>query len=239
MARIGQPGDAIVELTRGRELCVEMGDRGREAHALFLMCWCAIDLGDLDRADRWLHDGLRLARQVGLRAHEAVGQRLRGLLRLEQGRRVEARALLEEAAQVLLDVGFPAEAAVALHGLALVHLVDDEPEEAVDALDRALSLQVSAPWLAVQATGLLGLVHGLLGDIAGARRALAAWRARVNAHDLREVDLIEPCVLAVESLDPAGAPVDLRPRIIACLERPAVALEGRVVRSILRRVATP
>jgi predicted ATPase/DNA-binding transcriptional LysR family regulator len=143
--------------------------------ALTLAGRSVIEMGRADLAERWLRDGLELARASGDGTRTAWALHGLGHLLAEQGARKEAEALFEESMELFLQLGDHAPAGGRMTFLAYYAIRDGD-------LDRAESLLVRATEqyrLAGDLAGVGGCIHAL-GDVAlergDVRSALARYR---------------------------------------------------------------
>jgi class 3 adenylate cyclase/tetratricopeptide (TPR) repeat protein len=96
-------------------------------------------VGDLDEGEKWLRQGLKILRRIGLRLFEGVCLYLLGRVALLRGERSEARKLVEEGIAMLRE----SESGMTFGGpiaLGILALAADDPQQCHRALGEAESI---------------------------------------------------------------------------------------------------
>jgi predicted ATPase/DNA-binding transcriptional LysR family regulator len=131
------------------------------AGALTLAGRSAIEMGEVDRAEPWLREGLQLARGSGDLTRTAWALHGLGHFLAEQGDHKEAEALFEESMELFLELGDHAPAGGRMTFLAFYAAREGDLDRAESLLERATEQYRLAGDLA----GVGGCIHAL-GDMA-------------------------------------------------------------------------
>jgi predicted ATPase/DNA-binding CsgD family transcriptional regulator len=150
-------------------------DHPERLDALAGAAWLAVDQGDRETAIGMLEESVERARAAGDTGREAAGLTGRGRAKLIIGDPGDGRADIERALVLQAEVGEGAGLAAALWlGGAAAHFENDLALS-VQRFERCaeLSAALGLPAIGARATQLLGLARLGLGDLRGARAALA------------------------------------------------------------------
>jgi non-specific serine/threonine protein kinase len=150
-------------------------DHPERLDALAGAAWLAVDQGDRETAIGMLEESIERARAAGDTGREAAGLTGRGRAKLIIGDPGDGRADIERALVLQAEVGEWAGLAAALWlGGAAAHFENDLALS-VQRFERCaeLSAALGLPAIGARATQLLGLARLGLGDLRGARAALA------------------------------------------------------------------
>jgi non-specific serine/threonine protein kinase len=160
-------------LTKLAELAA--GDDAERVDALNGAAWLATDQGDREVALALLNTSVVRARGAEDRLREAEGLCYRGRARLVIGDPTGGRADIERAVELQTEMGNTAGLAGALWLSGAAAIFDDEYQVAIDRLERSVELASTIGLVAVKvrALQLLGVARLELGDLDGARAALA------------------------------------------------------------------
>jgi predicted ATPase/DNA-binding CsgD family transcriptional regulator len=151
------------------------GDDAERVDALSGAAWLAIDQGDRPSAITLLEESMRCARATHDPVREATGLSYRGRAKLIVGDPAGARADIERALELLAEAGDDGGVAAALLLAGAAADFDDDLDVAVERFERCaeLSAALSLPAVEARALQLLGLCRLGLGDLPGAKAALA------------------------------------------------------------------
>jgi predicted ATPase/transcriptional regulator with XRE-family HTH domain len=176
-------GHLMALAEEGVALSRKAGDARAESHALGMVGFASLQLGDLDRANLALEEALRAFREQGddwgaahVLTHLAVVPVRRGDYQL-------AARYSEEALELTRKTGDRLAANIALHLMAQAALASDEPERAAGFFREALAITFEASDRPNAAHCLQGLaaVTGARGDPARAVRLLGAGEALLES----------------------------------------------------------
>jgi predicted ATPase/DNA-binding CsgD family transcriptional regulator len=151
------------------------GDGAERVDALNGAAWLAIDQGDRPSATALLEESMSCARAAHDPVREATGLSYRGRAKLVVGDPAGARADIERALELLAEAGDDGGVAAALLLAGAAADFDDDLDVAVERFERCaqLSAALGLPAVEARALQLLGLCRLGLGDLHGAKAALA------------------------------------------------------------------
>ena len=150
------------------------GDDPERVDALNGAAWLAIDQGDRPSAVALLEESMTCARAAHDPVREATGLSYRGRAKLVVGDPAGARADIERSLELLAEAG-DGELAAALLLAGAAADFDDDLATAVERFERCAELSAALGLRAIEARALqlLGVCRLGLGDLHGARAALA------------------------------------------------------------------
>ena len=151
------------------------GDDAERVDALNGAAWLAIDQGDRTSAMALLEESMTCARAAHDPVREATGLSYRGRAKLVVGDPAGGRADIELALELLAEAGDDGGLAATLLLAGAAADFDDDLEMAVERFERCaeLSAALGLPAVEARALQLLGLCRLGLGDLHGAKSALA------------------------------------------------------------------
>ena len=116
--------EALEYHRKSMEIRQELEDHAGVARGLVNLAWVHLEMKDLGRSEDLARRAAALSEQLGSRSSWASAKGLQGEIFLAQGRRVEARAALEEAVRLARDVSDVAELFMDLRKQASLELLE-------------------------------------------------------------------------------------------------------------------
>lgn len=203
---LGEFGQARLMYESARRNAAAAGDPDGTAEALVSMAGLLIEWQQGSGAIGYLDEGLRLAKERGNVALQALGFGILATLRHTEGRTDEAKPLYRDTARLARGLGNIRVAAVSLVNLADIHLIEGHPARAIPLLIEGVGYLerigdlAYAPW----AHMVLGLAHLRCGEMALARDSIDRG-GRFALELASPIEMILAAEAAADWLGTAGA----------------------------------
>ncbi|HEY9089854.1 MAG TPA: tetratricopeptide repeat protein [Anaerolineaceae bacterium] len=166
---------AVEYLQQADQLRQEYGDDPERPINLENLGEVLIDMGDYQQARLHLETSREISQRLGLVAPQTYAEFKLCRLALSEGRQVDARQHLQNAAQLIESLEEPGDrVAQYFQFRALIEIADENFDAARQAAEQALDLSVRGelPEREIDALRVLGGIHGKIGDYAQAESYL-------------------------------------------------------------------
>jgi predicted ATPase len=205
---LGDREAAVDYCERGIAILESLGRRDRVAMRRVTLAFARFLGGETERATATADEAVSVARDAGQKYALGYGLKFRGRFRRARGDVAGAVEDHEESVAVMADLGNVRHEADARIQLALDHLADGRPDDALATAERAFgsAYELGQPLLVARIAARLGHIRHERGDLTGAAAALDG--ARVRQRDRSDVQEETWTLLALARLArDRGAPV--------------------------------